>query len=165
MESFVKEAGKYVMSPKGLFYAKDTPLDVIRVIDHYLNSDVRLRFFYGDVATGRCYPEEHDIMGYIRKSYGGQTPIPILLNNKNSSGGVGILTNGIVRITGSLNDGKKVDLYRHPNFHVPIKVDVNNGKYRVLYFRNNEVDVIAVFDNEAKAKAYVRFLLGEINKY
>jgi hypothetical protein len=75
----------------------------------------RIRIFYGDPKTGKSYNEEHDIFGYVSKLKTGSF---ILLYNNLSKGGTIISTDIVIRITKN-----KVDLIKHPKFHVKLKYD------------------------------------------
>lgn len=100
----------------GISFSASAPEKVCAVLlkylnkPHYIKSD-RLRLFYGDTATGECWMEEFDTMGYIGFSIGPQK-IPLLIKTRRSKGGCGILDSCIVRI----QCGKDV-LYQHPTFY------------------------------------------------
>lgn len=104
MENLI-ENGKFFMSDK-------TDTKIANIINQYYQSGKRLRFFYGDPITGRDFLEDYDIIGYIGRSTGTKK-IPLLINNKNSSGGIMLSTDMIVKIT--LN--KKV-IYQHEKYHI-----------------------------------------------
>ena len=61
----------------------------------YHNRMQRLRLFHG--KDGKVWNEEYDVCGYIGRSTGIQK-IALLINNKSSSGGNGIMTDRIVGI-------------------------------------------------------------------
>ncbi len=99
----------------GTAFTKGTSSKVIDILSRFMHKDIRLKLSYGDKVTGRDWDERHDITGYIGRSTG-QYKIPLLLNNKTSSGGGGILTENIVRIEYA---NKKLGglLYKHPKYH------------------------------------------------
>jgi hypothetical protein len=110
----------------------------------------RIRLYYGDAETGKCWMEEHDIMGYVGRSTG-SIKIPLLVHNARSSGGGAILDHCIVKIT----KGKAV-LYRHPAFHMPV-VSVEGTQVlfdNVLY---------ANCQDNRRAQRLAAFMVGERN--
>jgi len=92
----------------GTSYNKDTPDEVIDVLENARVNNIRLKLDYGDTTTGKSWDEIYDITGYIGRSTG-CNKIPILLYNKRSIGGSGILTHCIIDIKTS--KGKK-SLYK-----------------------------------------------------
>lgn len=97
---------------KGLSYHLQTSQAVINVLNSVFMSGTRIRLDYGDIKTGQSWGETYDVEGYVRSSVG-PTKIPILIYNRRSMGGSGILTHCIVRIQES--KGKRV-LYEHPQY-------------------------------------------------
>ena len=91
--------------------------NIILVLDEIASDRKRprIRIFYGDQKTGKSYNEEHDIFGYVSKLKNGSF---ILLYNNLSKGGTIISTDIVIRITKN-----KVDLIKHPKFHVKLKYD------------------------------------------
>jgi len=96
---------------KGLFFPENTPERVKSVLTTAREMRQRIRIYYGDIATGRSWNEESDIIGKVGRSTG-SIKIPILLQKSNSTGGGEIMSNSIVRIDST--DGYK--LYQHPTF-------------------------------------------------
>ena len=95
----------------GFWFDEITDLKVMKVISG-LSRETRIRVWYGDNKTGKSWNEENDICGYIGRTTGSKK-IPILINNKRSWGGSGILCHAIVKIVRTDN---KAVLYEHPNF-------------------------------------------------
>lgn len=131
----------------GVKFATDAPDKVVKEILYYMNTDYRVRLFYGDNKTGRDWGEEYDTMGYVRKSLGGY---PILIYNRRSMGGGSILTDAIVRMTVG-----GYEVYRHPKYKGDVTVKGNevylNGK------------IWGVAKNHEKAVKLGRFLSGKSN--
>lgn len=143
----------------GIEFDKNTPDRVVRVLLNLMNQRPRqrVRLFYGDQKTGRDYCEEYDTMGYIGRS-GGRVSIPLLINNKNSSGGPGILTGSIVRITVN-----RMDYYRHPKYHIG-KVELKPSVYSTVpygVFINGKN--YANFKTAEKARKWAEFIQGNTN--
>jgi hypothetical protein len=113
----------------------------------------RIRVFYGDIKTGRSYNEEFDIAGYVSNSTG-NTPILILVHNRNARGGGAILDSAIVRIDCTTT---KTTLYKHANFHTGL-VRQQNAIYNVA---TGTPDLHAIFGDENKAISFLDFMEGK----
>lgn len=95
-------------------YHEDTPKELRDILESCLHrQDRRVRIFYGDTTTGRDWLEEYDVTGYIGRSTGTK-PIPLIIHNRRSMGGGGLLDHCIVRL---LINGREV--YRHPKYTLP----------------------------------------------
>jgi hypothetical protein len=120
-----------------------------------LNSRERLRIFYGDRETGKAWPEEFDVLGYIGTTTGNQSPI--LVNNARSMGG-GLLTDSIVAVFTT----KGACRYKHPFFDVGNWEILDNSSdergFEVTF--NGEVHAWR-FKTEEKAARYVAFMTGK----
>jgi hypothetical protein len=114
---------------------------------------IRVRLWYGDTQTGRSWNDEHDVMGYVSTSTGSKA-IFILVHNRNSSGGGGILDNCIVRID-SITD-KKI-LYKHPNFYTGLQQQ-SNAIYNV---KSGTPELHAIFGNVPSATRFIDFMEGK----
>ena len=97
----------------GTYYNTETPDSMIALLEKLRLSQTRVRFHWGDTKTGKDWGDIHDVRGRIGRSTG-IIKIPILLYNRRSIGGTGILTHCIVKIV--TTKGKEV-LYQHPNYH------------------------------------------------
>lgn len=104
--------GKNYKVANNTWYNEDTSEEVIRILENARICKLRVRIFYGDNKTGEDWLEDCDVMGRIGRS-GGTVKIPLLLKKSNSTGGEGILTSCIVKIT---IDKKTV--YQHENYHI-----------------------------------------------
>lgn len=142
---------KNTFEKEGIYFTEGTPEKVVSIINLYMHKyDVRLRIYYGDKETGRCWMEEHDTQGYIGRSTGNM-PIPLLISRTSACGGGAILTDCIVKITAG-----KHTLYQHERFNMPA-VTVNGCE--VLF----DGEVNARFENEGRAQRYAAFMKGERN--
>ena len=142
----------------GYEFDKNTPEDVADILLRYMyDGSVRIRLFYGDTKTGKDWCEEYDTMGYVGGSTG-KVKIPLLINNRKSSGGLAILTGSIVRITID-----KFEVYRHPKYHIG-KVEVKatelpNLPYGVWISGKN----YANFKTLVQAQKWAEFIKGNTN--
>lgn len=97
---------------KGTYYSPRTPHEVIVALESARYYQHRIRVHYGDTTTGQDWLEEHDVTGRVGRS-AGEVKIPLMLPNRESTGGCAILTDCIVKIrttTGAV-------LYQHPTYH------------------------------------------------
>jgi hypothetical protein len=148
----------------GTSYSVDTPQEVIDILEKYRGKrDTRIRVFYGDKNSGIDWNEENDTIGYIGRSTG-TVKIPLLISKSNSSGGVALLDDYIVKITVD-----KVIVYLHPTYDsndfqiVEILNDELKYKgYTHTVIRNNET-TIANFKNKLDAINYISFMQGDRN--
>ncbi len=96
------------------WYDRETKSEVIQALETVRLSGMRCVLDYGDTETGRSWGEVNGIRGTIGRSTG-DIKIPILLANKRSTGGGGILDNCIIAIKRSGKDGEYI--YKHPNYN------------------------------------------------
>jgi hypothetical protein len=106
------------------YYHKQTPQQVILLLHHARINRIRLRLWYGETDEskddcGRCWSGGEDVgVGYIGRSTGSKK-IPLLVHNKRSLGGPGLLDSCILRITKARKHrGKEQVLWQHPKFHL-----------------------------------------------
>ena len=92
--------GKRYKVVNGTYYAAKTSDATIERLERARQTGERIRLDYGEPKTGRSWGETNDITGYVGRSTG-QVKIPLLLHNKRSIGGGGILTNYILSIRSS----------------------------------------------------------------
>ena len=76
------------------------------MIEHLELTQERIVIDYGDTETGKSWCEGYCVSGRIGRSTG-HKPIPILIHNARSRGGVGILTHRIIKISESAGKNKK----------------------------------------------------------
>lgn len=100
----------------GTSYDPRTPHEVAVVLETARARGFRIRVHYGDTETGRDWMDRYHVTGRVGRSCG-PVKIPVLVHNKSSMGGPGILDHCIVRIRhANRKDGG--DLYRHPDYHL-----------------------------------------------
>jgi len=106
----------YKVTDDGTWYDKKTLGQVIDILQWAKDNDVRIRIYYGDTETGEDWSEEYDVNGYVGRS-NGSIKIPLLIHNKKSYGGGGILTGSIVGIEFA-NRKEGGVIYKNQNYHV-----------------------------------------------
>lgn len=113
----------------GTFYHAETSQPVINVLENARINRKRIRIYFGDTKTGKCWNEEHDIFGYVGRSTG-ENKIPLLVANFRSYGGGALLDHCIIKIRES--KGNRV-LYQAANFQQPVievkEATENLGQY------------------------------------
>lgn len=130
-----------------VFHEK-TPNQVKNVLNRLFQTRERIRVWYGDIDTGKAWPEEYDVLGVVGRSTGTK-PIPLLVYNSRSTGGPGLLDHCIVRIDTTV--GKT--LYKHPTFNDGITVD----GFSVL----SHGSIHAVCKTGSQARRLASFFKGE----
>ena len=122
--------GKNYKVVNNTWYNEDTSEEVIKILENARIYDSRVRIFYGDNKTGEDWLEDCDVIGRIGRS-GGTIKIPLLLKKSNSTGGGGILTSCIVKIT----IDKKI-VYQHENYHIDFnKLNSEWEKKNIDFFK------------------------------
>jgi len=156
MKTIKNNAGReYYQLDNGSCYDVNTAVGVVEILEKYRDRETRIRVFYGDQETGRCWMEENDTMGIVGRS-SGSIKIPLLIKTHRSCGGGAILTHRIVKI----QIGRCV-MYQHPDYHQP--------EMRVAGQANHSWDVLcdggvhANFKSLQQAERYMAFMRGERN--
>lgn len=90
----------------------ETPQELRDLLESLRESQTRVIIRFGDTKTGKCWNDEWDNIGYIGRSTGIK-PITLLVYNKRSLGGGGILDASILKIMTS--NGREV-LYQVANY-------------------------------------------------
>lgn len=147
----------------GVFYKKETPDIVCKILSEAQNRNSRLRIFYGDTKTGKVWLEEYDIIGYIGRSTG-LIKIPLLIKNSNSCRGPAILDHCIVRITNNRMDVYKALNYQHPELSIKEENFTKDLPFSVYQKEDNKSTCVARFETMQKAQNYIEFMLGNRNK-
>jgi len=156
-EKHANRVNQYHQLDNGHCYNVKTPVGVVEILEKYSNGSTRIRVFYGDQETGRCWMEENDTMGTIGRSTG-RIKIPLLIKTRRSFGGGAILDSAIVKITASGHT-----LYEHPKFNMPTMTVVEShvpGYAAGVDFDHSRQ---ANFVDRAKARRWVAFMRGERN--
>lgn len=140
----------------GTTYHDSTPEAVTRALEFARQSRTRVRVWYGDADTGRAWPEENDVLGYIGR-FTGTRKIPLLVHNARATGGGGLLDHCIVRIDTTSGN----TLYQHPAFHAghwePLPTRHKRFNAEV---RHNGIPH-ARFDSMRQAERYAAFMQGQ----
>jgi hypothetical protein len=103
------EAGK----DKPIAYHAETSQQVIAILENARVTRKRLRVYFGDIATGKCWNDENEIFGHIGLSKGTDAYYPLLVYSEICYGGGTILDHCIIKIKES--KGGRI-LYKAPNF-------------------------------------------------
>ena len=123
MSNKTKRIGKFCFS-------EETPLELCNLINQLHGSNKRVKIFNGNKETGKTWNEEHDNTGYIGRSTG-PIHIPLLVYNKMSRGGQGLLDDSILAVMETT--GSKNFLYKHPKLQLPtIEIIEKDGKYNTI---------------------------------
>jgi len=146
----------YNQLENGTCYHKDTPQAVIDILERSRYRGDRIRVFYGDTKTGKCWNEEHDVIGYVGRSTG-RIKIPLLIYDKRSIGGGAMLDHCIIKI---INKYCKT-LYQHENF--------STGKISLgLSDDNNFIETVKIddkthanFKKAGQAQRWIDFITGK----
>lgn len=136
-------------------YSNKASDELIRILEKIRKNKRRIRIFYGDSTTGKCWHETYDIIGTIGLSTGCMQ-VPILIANNRSTGGSELMSGCIVQIT----EDKKV-IYKHPGLVLDIGYKANGKKFDVI--DNIDGKVIITVNSESGAKKMVDFYSGKSN--
>ena len=150
---------KEYKSINGTSYDVRTPNEVVAILENARQSRTRLHVSLGDSESGRDWLEENMVHGFIGRSTG-TIKIPLLVHNRRSLGGPGLLDHCIVRIRTS--SGGRI-LWQHPGYHhgtleIRHKAEpVRDGRVLTVdVLREGEVQ--AAFENMTKARRYINKL-------
>lgn len=109
-----------VTFPTGTFYHRETPDEIIEILERARAERTRIRIWYGDVKTGRAWGDSEQ--GRLGRS-GGPVKCPIILNNRRSIGGGALLDHCIVKVEHS-NKRRGGAIWIHQSFNTspsPVK--------------------------------------------
>lgn len=99
----------------GTTYSDDCSLTVIDVLERCRADRTRIRIAYGFPADGQDWGEVYGTTGYVGRSCG-PVKIPLLVHNRRSLGGDGIITDKVIRI--ETTKGRRL-LYQAGNYKPP----------------------------------------------
>ncbi len=145
---------QYHQLGNGTCYNVKTSVGVVEELEKARLAGIRIRVFYGDQETGRCWMDENDTIGTVGRS-SGRIKIPLLIKTKRSFGGGAILDSAIVKL---MVRGRTV--YEHPKFNMPtMRVVVSHvpGYVAGVDFDNSRQ---ANFKTRQQALNYVVFMEG-----
>ena len=109
------DTSRYQEPVNGIYYHKETPLEVVRILERARLDRMRVMIRLGDRETGRDWGDEHDVEGRIGNSCG-PLRVPLLISSPRNIDGFTILDHCILRLAAS-RDGKL--LYQAPNYRTP----------------------------------------------
>lgn len=138
-------------------FSPNTPERVNTALEGARTKRERIRFWYGDSATGQSWHDEHDVMGYVGRSLG-PIRMPLILDTDRSSGGPAILTNCIIRIVRTTDH---TELYRHPTFNAGTwsVAESDMAGYAEMALVDGKLH--ARFKKRGQAAPYCAFMKGE----
>lgn len=163
-EMYRKYVGLFKTHPSNrlTWFDAGTATEVKRILEMAIESNRKLRLFFGDADTGRDWMEEHDTVGKIGRSTGPMR-VPLLLDSK-GEGGPAILTRNVIRIQNASNGQ---DMYLHPKYQEPVlrNAKVKDARTPGLLWKT-EVKAGDVWTeqarhkSQARATAYLEFICG-----
>ena len=148
----------------GTSYDARTPDEVIVVLENARLNRQRVHVSLGETEgpqAGRDWMEEHTVHGFIGRSTG-SIKIPLIVHNRRSLGGPGLLDHCVVRVRTAA--GGRV-LWQHPQYsHGVIQIRpkaeplvLEDGRtLRVDVLRDGQVQ--AAFEDVTKARRYIHKL-------
>ena len=151
----IEEGGKRYKNVYGFYFHHETNDKVIDLLVNAYTGGSRIRLYYGDVKTGKCWMDEYDMSGTIGRSTG-RIKIPLIINNSRSLGGPGLLEHCIIGV-----QYKNAWLYRQDNFHLA-EITLEPSKlpgYTTAVLFDGELR--ANFKSLSKAERYAAFMKGE----
>ena len=106
---------KQYQTKNGTSYDQRVPKEMVELLEDIRINKIRVRFHWGEAATGEDWGDCYDVEGTLGRSTG-TSKVPLLINNSRSLGGGAILGHCIVKITTTRKPLKT--LYCHPKYHV-----------------------------------------------
>lgn len=139
----------------GTYYDKRTPALLVEALETARLAGKRVRLFTGDIETGVEWLDEYDVLGRIGRSMGPHK-IPILINNRRSMGGTGILDYCIVKL---IFDGRVQ--YQAPNYQAPTFkiIPPKDSDFVSSVHVNGKLH--AQFKKQGQAEKWIAFMKGE----
>ena len=105
---------RYKVTPSGTAYHRETPDDLVEVLENLRNKGTRIRIYFGSQDTGLDWEEQYDVFGRIGRSTG-RIKIPLLVSNSRSLGGGALLDDSIVKVEhANKRDGGVI--WQHPKY-------------------------------------------------
>lgn len=139
------------------YFDPGTDPKATRALESCRRDGRKVRLVLGDTGTGRCWLDEHNVVGRIGRSCG-TLKVPLLIET-GEDGGAAILTNCLLRLI-AWDSGR--DLYRHPAYRMPGLAiqrapEPTDRPWQVLH----DGTVAACFSDIGKAGGYLAFMCGE----
>lgn len=139
------------------YFDPGTDPKAARALERCRHNASKVRLVLGDTATGRCWLDEHDVVGRIGRSTGA-LKVPLLIE-PGEDGGAAILTTCLLRVV-DWDSGR--DLYRHPAYRTPGLMiqrapEPADRPWQILH----DSTVVACFCDIGKAGGYLAFMCGE----
>ena len=134
-------------------FNSDTNHKVRDALSCLYDNNQRVRIVYGNPKTGIDWLEENEVMGTIGKSTG-VNKVPLLIYNTNSSGGLAILTQCILKIV--CTKTKRV-IYQADNYKPPVLAGAYDAENK-MYAVTNDGVIHARFETQQKAINYINFM-------
>jgi hypothetical protein len=116
-----KEPIQYKKLENGTCYHKETPDNIIEILETLRLNQTRVRFHYGNTETGRDWEDTYGMAGTIGRSTG-SIKIPLIITSRRSYGGVGMLDHCIVKIEYTTQPHKVI--YQHPKYHIGTEEEI-----------------------------------------
>jgi hypothetical protein len=156
-----ERAMKKYKTINGTSYDVRTPDEVVAILENARQTRTRLHVSLGDSESGRDWIEENMVHGVIGRSTG-SIKIPLLIHNRRSVGGPGLLDHCIVRIRTSR--GGRI-LWQHDKYsHGTLEIRQKTEPVTLPDGRTLTVDVLcdgelhASFEDMQKARRWVHKL-------
>ncbi len=148
----------------GTSYDVRTPNEVVRILGQARQNRTRLHVSLGETEgpeSGRDWLEENDVYGFIGRSTG-SVKIPLLIHNRRSLGGPGLLDHCVVRIR--YTTGRRAVVWQQGSYHHG-KIEIRRKAEPIVLpdGRTLHVDVVrdgqvqAAFE-DVKARRYIHKL-------
>lgn len=152
--SHARIAGKpYLTTKTGTFYHADTPAACIAALEYARIMGAKVRLVMGDHAAGKCWLEEHDVIGTIGRSMG-PARVPLLIKTSRSTGGHAILDHCLLAV---IDVETGTYLYRSDALRAPsLRIERNSPHW--LSVIHDEHEEAARFYTVDAAHAYIGFM-------
>ncbi|GAO20864.1 MULTISPECIES: hypothetical protein [Comamonadaceae] len=139
------------------YFGPGTDPQAARVLEACRRDGRKVRLMLGDTATGRCWLEEHGVVGCIGRSTG-TLKVPLLVE-PGAGGGGSILTDCLLRIV-EWDTGR--DLYRHRAYRLPKLALRHTPEEKARAWQVLQGGTVAAaFSDAGRAGAYLAFMCGE----
>ena len=139
------------------YFDPGTDPKAARALENSRRDGRKVRLVLGDTASGRCWLDEHDVVGRIGRSTG-TLKVPLLVE-PGEDGGTAISTSCLLRLI-AWDSGR--DLYRHPAYQVPgLAIQRAPERTDLPWQVLCDGTVVACFADIGKAGGYLAFMCGE----